>query len=116
MPPLQPPGTPASWIPDCAVPTIAGGVVEVGAPRGSAGIAKAAGLVPFTRSPSTQCAIPGTFVQSVHCQNVQPVPPQFEPGTSGDALVVQCATHSLLPAPAITGESESAVFQKLGDV
>ena len=48
---------------------------EVGALRGRAGMTNGAALVPLTRSPSTQCAIPGTFVQSVHCQNVQPRPP-----------------------------------------
>ncbi len=71
--------------------------------------------MPFIRSPSEQCAKPGTVEQSVHCQNVQPSPPQSAAGTSGAALFVQCAIQRWFPAAAKSDESPSALFQKSGD-
>ena len=59
--------------------------------------------------------MPGTFEQSVYCQNVQPWPPQLPAGRRGSDADVQCAIQSRLPACANTGVSPSDVFQKLGD-
>jgi hypothetical protein len=83
FPPSHVPGTAASTFPASGGPTMLGGVERTGAPAGYGGIASAAGLTPFMRSPSTQCAIPGTERQFVHCQNVQPLPSQFWAGTVG---------------------------------
>ena len=58
---------------------------------------------------------PGICEQSVHCQNVQPSPPQLDAGTVGAAFFVQCAIHRRNPDPANADVSPSAVFQKLGD-
>ena len=58
---------------------------------------------------------PGICEQSVHCQNVQPKPPQFDAGTDGAAFFVQCAIQRRKPEPAKLDVSPSAVFQKLGD-
>ena len=73
-------------------------------------------FVPFIRSPSLQCLIPGTETQFVHCQNLQPSPFQFCAGTSGEPLDVQCAIQSPVPAAAAAVESPSRPFQKSGEV
>ena len=75
-------------------PTIVGGTLPTGTPVGYDPIASGPGSRPAYRSPSTQLMKPGTLAQSVHCQNVQPSPPQLPAGTSGAPLFVQCATHS----------------------
>ncbi len=113
--PLQVPGTPASTAPALGVPTTEGAVATTGAPPPDALIANVAGFVPFSRSPSLQCTKPGILEQSVHCQNVQPMPAQFAAGTLGAAFFVQCAIQSRLPAVANAVVLPSAFFQKLGD-
>ena len=115
LPPLQNPGTAASFEPACAVPTTLGGVETAGTPPGKAGRANCAGSVPLSRSPSTQWAMPGIDEQSVHCQNAQPRPPQLDAGTVGAAFFVQCAIQSRWLPAATVGESPSPVFQKLGE-
>src|SRR5262249_15254908 len=82
--PLQVPLEAVSFWPGLAEPEIVGGYVF----GGVAGIVTGAKLVPLKRSPSTQPEIPGTRLQSVHCQNVHPCPPQFCAGTFGAAAVV----------------------------
>ena len=79
-------------------------------------MATEARLVPFIRSPSVQCLIPGTVTQSVHCQNFQPLPPQFWAGTSGLLFDVQCAIQRPVPAAAAAVESPRLPFQKSGEV
>ena len=74
------------------------------------------GFVPFIRSASEQCLIPGTDTQLLHCQNAQPFPSQFEAGTSGRLAVVQCATQRSVPAVAAAVELPRCDFQKFGEV
>ena len=116
LPPAHVPGRPASVFPVCAAPTIVGGELPAGEPPGYVPIATVAGSGPWKRSPSLQCAKPGTLTQSVHCQNVQLSPAQLAAGTSGAAPAVQCATQSGWPALATLCVSASAVFQKLGEL
>ena len=73
-------------------------------------------FVPFIRSPSLQCWIPGTETQSVHCQNLQPAPFQFCAGTVGLLFEVQCAIQRPVPAAAAAVESPRFPFQKSGEV
>ena len=60
-------------------------------------------------------ATPGTETQSVHCQNVQPLPFQSWAGTHGLLALVQCAIQSGAPASAIAVESARYSCQKAGD-
>ena len=116
LPPSHVPGTAASSCPACGGPTTVGGVERSGGPLGSGGMATAASFVPFIRSPSLQCLIPGTATQFVHCQNLQPVPFQFCAGTRGALLDVQCAIQRPVPAAAAAVESPRCPFQKSGEV
>ena len=84
MPPLHAPGTAASTLPTFAAPTIVGGTLVTGGPVVYVPIASGPGSGPAYRSPSTQLRKPGTFAQSVHCQNVHPRPPQLPAGSDGD--------------------------------
>ena len=115
LPPLHVPGTAVRMTPVFTVPTIVGGMLAAGAPDGYGGIAIGPGSGPAYRSPSTQLRKPGTAAQSVHCQNVQPRPPQFPAGTLGDPPFVQCATHKWYPPSANDDVSPSRFFQKFGD-
>ena len=83
LPPAHEPGTPASVTPFFAAPTIVGGTLALGGPDAYGAIAIGPGSSPTYRSPSTQWRKPVTFAQSVHCQNVQPSPPQLLAGTDG---------------------------------
>src|SRR5439155_6942010 len=116
LPPSHRPGTAASNRPASGGPTIVGGVERRGRPLGYGSIATAASLVPFIRSPSLQCLIPGTETQSVHCQNLHPLPFQFCAGTAGELLEVQCATHRPVPAAATADESPRRPCQNSGEV
>ena len=116
LPPSHAPGTAASNCPAWGAPTIVGGVERRGTPDGNGSMATDESFVPFIRSPSLQCLIPGTETQFVHCQNLQPSPFQFCAGTSGEPLDVQCAIQSPVPAAAAAVESPSRPFQKSGDV
>ncbi len=93
-----------------------GGVERTGNPAGYGAMATDVRLAPFSRSPSLQCLIPGTVMQSVHCQNFQPLPSQFWAGTVGLLLDVQCAIQRRVPADAAAVESPSWFFQKSGEV
>ena len=97
------------------MPTIVGGVPAIGAPCGKAAIVKGTTDGPLARSASLQRATPGTCLQSVHCQNVQPSPPQFAAGTEGAEPPVQWAIHRRNPVPANIVVSPSELFQKLGE-
>ena len=116
LPPCHVPGTAASSCPATGGPTMVGGVERRGTPVGYASMATDAGLVPFIRSPSLQCLIPGTVTQFDHCQNLQPSPSQFCAGTSGALFDVQCAIQRPVPTAATAVESPSRPFQKSGDV
>ena len=70
-------------------------------------------LVPLKRSRSTSPAIPSTCPVEVHCQNVQPCPPQFPAGTIG-ADTPQWAIHSGYPCSANHGVLPMFVCQKFG--
>src|SRR5215831_2234175 len=116
LPPSHVPGTAASNCAATGGPTMVGGVERSGAPLGYGSMATEASLVPFMRSPSLQCLIPGTETQFVHCQNRQPSPFQFWAGTTGALFEVQCAIQRPVPAAAAAVESPRCPFQKSGDV
>ena len=67
--------------------------VAVGGTSSGAGIVTGSNEPVSYQSTSTHPSIPGTVPQLPYCQNVHPLPPQFAPGTVGDATF-QCATHS----------------------
>src|SRR5262249_37131571 len=76
--------------------TVGGSVFDGGMP-----ISEPVRSVPLYLSRSVQPETPGTWPQSVYCQNVHPYPPQFLPGTRGAGLSVQGGAHiSLNPASA----------------
>ena len=83
--------------------------------KGAADTATGVKLVPLNRSWSMQCRVPGMCPQLVHCQNRQPLDPQFRPGTRGAEARVQWASQSGEPASANLGVSAIAVVQKCGD-
>src|SRR4029078_4623457 len=95
---------------------IVGGLERSGRPLGKGSMVTAESLVPFIRSPSAQCVIPGTETQFVHCQNLQPSPFQFWAGTCGELLDVQWAIQRPVPAAAAAVESPRRPSQNSRDV
>src|SRR3954471_15491750 len=89
-------------------------IVGVSIATGCGAITADATREPRYRSPSTQPLIPGTRLQFVHCQKLQPLAAQFEAGTRG-AGTCQCATQRLEPPAAKTLASPTAWRQKVGD-
>src|SRR5437764_10195891 len=116
FPPSHVPGTAASSCPATDGPTMVGGVERSGAPLGYGWMATDASLVPFMRSPSLQCLIPGTETQFVHCQNLQPSPFQFLAGTVGPLFEVRRAIQRSVPAPAASVQAPRRPFQRSGVV
>ena len=94
----------------CGTPVIVGGWIESG---GGAMVTEATRL-PLKKSPSAQPRTPGTWLQSVHCQNDQPVAAQPAAGTRG-ARTCQCAIQSRDPEVANTLASAIERRQKEGD-
>src|SRR5919201_3108208 len=90
--PAQVPVVAVSVCPGWASPMIAGGTMITGAATLRRRSGETSGAL--KRSPSAQRLIPGTWAQSVHCQNVQPPPAQFAAGTPGLDERVQRASKS----------------------